>query len=741
MEEGNNRSYGFGEFRVDARRRVLSKNGETISLTPRNFDLLLVMIENEGRILSHDDLLDKVWEGTFVEQSNLKNAVSVLRKVLGEEPNEGAYIRTIPRRGYSFVAPVQLLPDNHKPTAFSYEETAQEVIVEESWEIDNDEPVVESKVIKPSATAAGRRAQKISRGKIIFLVVAILLAIAGGFGIRAYFFGTGWIIYDANAVTISRITSEGNLVGGNASIAPNGKYLVYSIRDGDNVSLWTRQITTGIARQISNIMRGSVWACLLTPDEDFIYFTFNDATDASKSGLYKISTFGGSAQKVSENRGGSIAVSPDGKRLALVRTTAEPSTHVDTINLDGSDVKTLWTSTDDVRIWNVKYSPDGTTILLSVRRQLPGKAVYYIGEVPVDGGAEKIILPEQEKQIADAIWLPDKQSLLMSVREMNAELRQIWQYFPASGEWKRVTNDNASYRGISLTRDGKTLVASQESRLSTLWASPTGVAEDLTQVMPGTHYLVDVGWTGDSRIVFSGVENSKELIGLMNSDGSGKRFLTNGDDGIWLFPAPSRDGRQIAHVSNRSGRKQLWAMDYDGRSRTQLTHFETDIYDGWLLADGKTSIALHLLTPQKTNLVMRQADGHVRTLVEDQSNSWAISPDEKLIAVQTQNQKTQKPEVNILSIETGEVVKRLDVSIKRILKWTANGKALAYDAKDGDSVKIMIQPIDGGSAKGFLTLRSEDIFSFDWSADGNRFALIRGKHLTDAVKITIGPDR
>ena len=87
MKEGNFRYFEFGEFRVDTRRRILLKNSEMVALSPRNFELLVVMIENEGRILSHDELLDKVWEGTFVEQANLKNAISVLRKIFGGKPN------------------------------------------------------------------------------------------------------------------------------------------------------------------------------------------------------------------------------------------------------------------------------------------------------------------------------------------------------------------------------------------------------------------------------------------------------------------------------------------------------------------------------------------------------------------------------------------------------------------------------------------------------------------------------
>ncbi|HMS40365.1 MAG TPA: winged helix-turn-helix domain-containing protein, partial [Pyrinomonadaceae bacterium] len=81
METQNFRFYEFGEFRLDSRRRILLKNGEQIQLSARIFDLLLVFLQNEGEILGHEDLLDKVWEGTFVEQSNLKKSVSALRQI------------------------------------------------------------------------------------------------------------------------------------------------------------------------------------------------------------------------------------------------------------------------------------------------------------------------------------------------------------------------------------------------------------------------------------------------------------------------------------------------------------------------------------------------------------------------------------------------------------------------------------------------------------------------------------
>ncbi len=734
MESGSNRYFAFGEFGLDARRRIFSKNGNVLPLTPRNFDLLLLLIEKEGQVLTHDEILNAVWAGTFVEQANLKNAISVLRKVLGEQPGEGMFIQTVPRRGYCFVAPVKIFKHDIASSSVSNPEEEYPVPAELDNLVADGNSSVESQLEVPQLSPVRTGWTKM----VLVGAFVVLILIAGVFGLKKYFSSEKAIVYDATKVIISKITSEGNLVGGDASISPNGKYLVYVVREGANTSLWTRQIVTGIARQISPVIHGSVWACALTPDEDYVFYVFNSNVDQTKSGLYRISTFGGSAEKVSDDRGGSISISPDGKRIAIVHVTEDLRTSIETMGLDGSDRRIAWTEQGDLRVWSVRFSPDGGNLLYSIRRQNGDKTTYYIGEVSVNGGPERIVLPEQDKQVADTLWMPDKQSLLMSVRELNAELRQIWQYFPASLEWRRVTNDNASYRGISLTTDGKTLVASQENRLTSLWVSPSGTAEDLKQVIAGNHYLIDVGWTTESSIVYSILENSKEMIGTMNADGSRNKMLTVGDDGIWVFPAPSRDGKHIAFASLRSGRRQIWAMDNDGRNPVQLSQFESDVYDGRLMADGKAAIFLQLETPQKTVVVVRNDAGELRQLIQNRTKRWAVSPDEKFVAAEVQDPQTQKIGVVIVSVAAGEIVRRLEISSDRVLRWTADGKALAYDTNDGGVAKVMVQPIDGGPAKPFLTLKSEEIFSFDWTADGKKFAIIRGNHLTDAVRISVG---
>jgi DNA-binding winged helix-turn-helix (wHTH) protein len=96
--------YEFGPFRVDSVKYVLTRDGEVVPLNLKAFEILLALIQNRGQLLEKNELLQRVWPDTVVEENNLARNVSALRKALDEQPNEHHYILTVPGRGYRFVA-------------------------------------------------------------------------------------------------------------------------------------------------------------------------------------------------------------------------------------------------------------------------------------------------------------------------------------------------------------------------------------------------------------------------------------------------------------------------------------------------------------------------------------------------------------------------------------------------------------------------------------------------------------
>jgi len=115
MSQGTKDFYDFGPFRADTVRRLLLRDGKTVPLTSKAFDTLEVLIRNRHRVLEKDQLLKEIWPSSFVEESNLTQNVSLLRKALCELPGEHRYIATVPGVGYRFVGEVREPPPVVEP--------------------------------------------------------------------------------------------------------------------------------------------------------------------------------------------------------------------------------------------------------------------------------------------------------------------------------------------------------------------------------------------------------------------------------------------------------------------------------------------------------------------------------------------------------------------------------------------------------------------------------------------------
>jgi DNA-binding winged helix-turn-helix (wHTH) protein/TolB-like protein/Flp pilus assembly protein TadD len=108
-----NHLYQFCRFRFDPENHFLESEGNPISLTPKAFEILLVLVQNGTRLTTKEELMRKVWPDSFVEEANLTVNISALRRNLGETPNGQQYIETVPKKGYRFAVPVSQLPVNN----------------------------------------------------------------------------------------------------------------------------------------------------------------------------------------------------------------------------------------------------------------------------------------------------------------------------------------------------------------------------------------------------------------------------------------------------------------------------------------------------------------------------------------------------------------------------------------------------------------------------------------------------
>lgn len=720
MSNSDIRFYEFGEFRLDTRRRTLLKSGEPQPLSGRLFDLLLVLIQNEGRILDHDELLDKVWEGAFVEQSNLKKAVSSLRQILGEQPNQSLYVKTIPRRGYSFVSPVTAVSDGETATAVYRE---REIIVEEIEEVD-DEPValpqaaVEKKSFSKTLVLAG-------------LAVIALVAVAVG---AWFYLARQPNRFSVENVRITKLTTEGNAAY--PVVSSDGNYIVYASEDPQGSHLQLKQLLTGTTKALITLPRASYWAIAFSPDANFIYFFAKNWLEPAKSGLYKVSFLGGEARLISKEAGGGLTVSPDGNTLAMARDSVNREPQIIVMDSEGGNERAIASYKEQIRIWSLGFSPDGKTLLTSFRNQVSAdKTKYYMSEISLADGSERALIPDNPTLMQSAAWMPDGQSVMLTMRQPNADITQVWQYFPSGGEMKRVTNDDNSYRSLKISSDGKTIFSTIETRISGIWTGAQDNLNNFKLITNGVQMMDRVLWTGDGRLIYSGTENGVEAIWIMAADGSGKKMLTDGKDGIWLQPTVSGDGNSAVYLSSRSGTAQIWKIGFDGQNLTQLTSSDTPVSIAQLLSDGQTLFYQAYQRPLGWVIMKRAADGSVSPVTDREAEHWSVSPDEKMIAFGANDPDTSKEMIYVKSLETGSIIKSIPGSSDKTLIWTRDSKAILFNAKVNSSGEIMMLPLDAAEAKPLTDFRSDHIFWFDVSRDGKAYATVRGKQPNDIVMI------
>ena len=183
MRQQVKRSYEFGRFRVDGKERLLLRDGEIVPLTPKAFDLLLALLENSGHLLEKEELMQRLWPDSFVEEGSLTQNVSLLRKTLFESDNQ-RFIETVPRRGYRFVATVRELQDDaglvmqeHSQTTVVGEASQERGIPErfaEAGQVDEREALAASGRVNETFSRKHRQAVLIASSALAVVVAALL---------------------------------------------------------------------------------------------------------------------------------------------------------------------------------------------------------------------------------------------------------------------------------------------------------------------------------------------------------------------------------------------------------------------------------------------------------------------------------------------------------------------------------------------------------------------------------------
>ena len=252
--------YAFESFRLDPQERLLLRNGQPVPLPPRVFDTLLLLVQNSGHLVLKDDLMKTLWPDSFVEEVNLSQNVSMLRKVLGEKAHEQRYITTVPGSGYRFAANVRELVENGKEqnelVVSSY--ARSRVVIEQEEERKSAEaalsiPEVNTRSKSSAADATPVRTEK-AVIRLLALVLLAVVAIAavllglnvGGWRDRLLVRDTNWHIRAVAVLPLSNLSAD-----------PEQEYFADGMTEALITELGRISISRVISRQSTMQYKGS----------------------------------------------------------------------------------------------------------------------------------------------------------------------------------------------------------------------------------------------------------------------------------------------------------------------------------------------------------------------------------------------------------------------------------------------------------------------------------------------------
>ena len=160
----------FQSFRLDSANQCLWRGEERVQITPKAFDVLRYIVENAGRLVTQDELLEALWPETYVNQEVLRKYILEIRKVLGDRPEKPAFIETVTKRGYRFIAPV-VDESADEPSDFSTTEMKSSVAATEEAAIE-DQVARETAASEQQASSGERRLRKLAIIQVLAVVAA-----------------------------------------------------------------------------------------------------------------------------------------------------------------------------------------------------------------------------------------------------------------------------------------------------------------------------------------------------------------------------------------------------------------------------------------------------------------------------------------------------------------------------------------------------------------------------------------
>jgi Tol biopolymer transport system component/DNA-binding winged helix-turn-helix (wHTH) protein len=659
--------HAFGDVVVDPERFTVTRGGRPVALEPKAFDLLILLIESQGRVVTKQEILDRVWGGTAVTDNSLTRIVAQLRKALGDDAREAKYIETVPTRGYRWRAATREAPGADARAALLLPDPGGH----RHWPHRRSIALIGVLALVVGVALISARRRETSPRVTTSVLRPVQLTVSSGLDAFPAFSPDGrFIAFASNRTGSFEITVRG-LAGGaddhdvthdggqnvQPAWSPDATLIAFHSRRRGGI--WIVPALGGVARQVSSFGSRPTWS----PDSRSIAFQSDPCVDISPaaysanipSAIWIVGRDGGAARALTQpgqpiGAHGSPVWSPDGHRIAFVSAAAGP-----------------------LRLWTI----------------------------PVEGGRASAV--EGIEDVYDAAFTPDGGAIYATTGGPGLSRVEIAADGTARGPVTSIVTPGVdSGRHVAISADGRHIAFASLDLESHVWAL----------AMAG-------GRTAGSPVQVTAERAKRQSEPAFSPDGRSLAFLSSrsGDGAeIWvvaagggqptpvtpteLFSAPNnarpswtRDGREVRYLTRRGTSLLAVSTALDSHRETTLVELST-------IANGNAPIGVRELT---------------------------VSPDGSMVAYSQIDPQTSRSRLYVRRIGGSTATPLTDgASSERVPVWSPDSRTIAFELKKDDATNVAIVPASGGAPR-MLTASPGESWPYSWSPDGDKivFAALR----------------
>ena len=618
VSSGPKTVYRFGPFVVDPAERQLTRDGIVIAVPPKAFDTLLELVRNRGHMLEKRELMTAIWPDSFVEEDNLAQSVSMLRKALGERAGSRQFIETIPKCGYRFVAPVEVISKGAGVTA----------------------PLaVEPRVALEQANAIAPKHRKTAYmaffgGIVLITAVVLLLASHTPQPVKR----------EAAYTQITDFTDSAIA----PALSPDGRTVAF-IRGADwflsSDQIWLKSLPDGEPVQLTHDTRPK-FAPAFTPDGSRITYSIADF-GSSEWTTFAMSLFGGEPRLLLRNAEGLTWLSDRQVLFSEIKTGMHMG--VVTAAADGSGRRAVYLPEHERAMAHFSYaSPDRRWVLVI---EMDHTATWQRCRLaPLDGSSAGWAVGPPG-QCTAAAWSPDGRWMYFTGGGAAGD--HVWRQRFGKGEPEQVTLVPTEEQGVAVAPDGRSLITSVGDKQSSIWIHGERGDHPITSVGNASMPRFSVDGKRLYYVLRRGSAESANELWVADVDSGKSERLAPGFS-IISYDISSDSTEAVFGTAGSGGTSEIWLAALDGRSAPRrIAHGREDSP-----FFGPHGQVLLRVSEGKANYLYRiSRDGSARAKVVPYpiSNFMGVSPDDQWAAVTAPINRTPNTIAEIaIPIDGGE---------------------------------------------------------------------------------------